>query len=129
MPGKNLLNRASLRWYLGGKIALSWTNMMNAVTCPRCRQDWLSDDQPEGSERLCSTCVTDLHTASHDADALRSRPALRKQRIALPYFRLYVALLMGIDLIVIGLALLLPHSCARYASSLAASNGSWHMCL
>jgi hypothetical protein len=83
---------------------------VNGVKCPRCLQVWYSDDDPEGGERLCSGCLSDLRAAgdrAHRAYGLRS---LRKSHrsIALNYFLIYVLALAGLDVFVIGLTLLFP---------------------
>jgi hypothetical protein len=83
---------------------------MNKVSCPRCLQVWLSEDEPRGSDRLCTACLADLRAAGRDADRAYGKGYSRKkrERVGLNFFVVYVLGLAGLDLIVIGLALICP---------------------
>jgi hypothetical protein len=86
---------------------------MNSVKCPRCLKVWYGDeddDDPEGSQRLCSGCLADLRAAGRDAARDYGRLRLRKSKepLTVNYFLIYVLSLAGMDLLVIGLAFFFP---------------------
>jgi hypothetical protein len=83
---------------------------MKCVTCPRCLREWYGDDDPAGSDRLCSGCLSDLRAAGRDPDRGYGRGYLRKKRegVGLNYFLIYVLVLTGIDFILIGLTMIFP---------------------
>jgi hypothetical protein len=87
------------------------TLAMNSVKCPRCLRIWYSEDDAEGSDRLCSGCLSDLRAAGRDPDRQYGIGYLRKkkERVGLNYFLIYVLVLCGIDLILIGLTMIFPY--------------------
>jgi hypothetical protein len=82
---------------------------MNSVKCPRCLQVWYSDDERDGSERLCTGCISDLRAAGRDSRHEYGNPLQKKRgAFALDFFLIYVLSLTGMDALLIGLAYYFP---------------------
>jgi hypothetical protein len=83
---------------------------MKSVKCPRCLQVSYSDEEPDGCERLCSGCITDLRAAGRDPERERGGRYLRKHRppFAWNFFVIYVLALAGLDGLLIGLTFFFP---------------------
>jgi hypothetical protein len=81
---------------------------MNEVTCPRCLQVWFSEDDPVGSDRLCSGCAADLRAAGRQPDRSYGRGSIRKKIRPIDYFQIYCLVLAGVDVVMVALALIFP---------------------